>query len=96
MPKLFKGEKTYLFWAGLFILGLTSVVLFSAIWNTQNYRDTILVFESGSLVPVQAGLSLNLFIQIILPWVVGSIVFVLIGLYMMKSGVKDEKAETET
>lgn len=88
MLKLFEGEKTSLFWAGLLILGFALVVLFSSIWNVQNYTDTILVFESGSAVPVQAGLSLNLYIQIILPWIVGGIVFILIGFYMMKSGVK--------
>ena len=88
MPKLFEGEKTSLFWAGLLVLGLTSVVLFVVIWNIQNYTDTILVFESGSLVPVQVGLSFNLCMQIILPWVVGGVVFILIGFYMVKSGVK--------
>ena len=97
MSLLFKGERTPLFWAGLLILCFTFVVLFSAIWNIQNYSDTIIDFESGSETPVlvQAGLSFDLYIQIILPWIVGGIFFILIGLYTMKSGVKKEQPPTQ-
>ena len=94
---MFRGEKTGLFWAGLLLLGLTSVVLFSAIWNVLNYTDTITDFESGSGAPVlvQVGLSFDLCIRIILPWIVGGIVFILIGFYMMKSGVKRGQPPTQ-
>ena len=88
MPNLFKGEKTSLFWAGLLLLGFTFVILFSAIWNVHNYTDTFFDTESGSAV--QVGLSFNLYIKLILPWIVGGIIFILISLYMMKSGVKRE------
>ena len=66
-----------MFWVGLIILGLASVVLFGflwmiAIWN--GYTDRFRMLYQA--VPV----------------IVGGVVFILIGLYMMKSGAK-KKAE---
>jgi len=74
---LFEGEKTSLFWAGLNILGLASWILFASIWTI-----------------VRALLSMYFFygdIENNLPASVGSVVFILIGLYMMKSGVKKDQ-----
>jgi len=70
---VFEGEKTFVFWIGLIILGLASVVLFGifwmiAIWDGYINRFTVL----KQAVPV----------------IVGPVVFILIGLYMMKSGVR--------
>lgn len=67
-----KGEKTTVFWVGLIILGVASLVLFDKIWFEvfiyPYRREYILKFG--------------------LPTIVGTIIFILIGLYMMKSGVK--------
>jgi hypothetical protein len=71
---LFEGEKTLLFWAGLLILSLASVVLFTVVWNIHGYTST----------------NLGMYIQTYIPLIVGAIVFILIGLFMMKSGVKKE------
>ncbi len=68
---MFKGEKTLLFWAGLLILSLACVFLFSIIWSVRYYT-----------------LSFNIFVVNNVPVIVGATVFILIGLYMMKSGVK--------
>jgi len=70
---MFEGEKTFIFWIGLIILGLASVGLFGilwmiAIWN--GYMDRFRMLEQA--VPV----------------LFGGVVFILIGLYMMKSGAK--------
>lgn len=72
---MFEGEKTFIFWIGLIILGLASVGVFGilwmiAIWN--GYMDRFRMLEQA--VPV----------------IVGGVVFILIGLYMMKSGAKKE------
>ena len=70
---MFEGEKTFLFWIGLIILGLASVGLFSILWMTavwDIYIDRLTMLKQA--VPVIAG----------------TIVFILIGFYMMKSGVK--------
>ena len=66
---MFEGEKTFVFWLGLIILGLASLGLFSIVWfNAVNFYTP----------PTE--------IQV--PFIVGAVVFILIGFYMMKSGVK--------
>jgi len=74
---VFKGERTFVFWIGLIILGLASVGLFGilwmiAIWN--GYIDRLGMLKQA--VPV----------------IVGGVVFILIGLYMMMSGVKKKES----
>ena len=70
---LFKGDKTSIFWAGLIILSLASVVMFSILWEVRHYAV------------LSQGLEYNV------PPMVGAIVFILLGLFMMKSGVKREQ-----
>ncbi len=68
---MFEGEKTFIFWIGLLILGLASVGLFGILWMIavwDGYIDRFRMLEQA--VPV----------------IVGGVVFILIGLYMMKSG----------
>ena len=70
---MFEGEKTFVFWIGLIILGLTSVGLFGMLWTIaiwDGYINRFTMFKQA--VPV----------------IVGLVVFILIGLYMMKSGVR--------
>jgi len=79
---LLKGEKTYLFWAGLLIMSLATVILFSVIWSLRSYSF------SGSYNNYN-------YLENSIPVIVGSTVFVLIGLYMMKSGAKKEAPSTQ-
>jgi len=70
---VFEGEKTFVFWIGLIILGLASVSLFAILWmiavrNGYGNRFTMLKYQ--------------------VPTIVGGAIFILIGLYMMKSGVR--------
>jgi hypothetical protein len=70
---VFEGEKSFVFWIGLIILGLSSVGLFGILWMIvvwDGYMDRFYMLRQA--VPV----------------IVGAVVFVLIGLYMMKSSVK--------
>jgi len=74
---VFEGEKSFVFWIGLIILGLSSVGLFGILWMIvvwDGYMDRFYMLRQA--VPV----------------IVGAVVFILIGLYMMKSSVK-RKAE---
>lgn len=73
---MFEGERTYVFWFGLIILGLASVGLFGILW--------VIVVWNGYMNPFRM-------LKQAVPVIVGGIVFILIGLYMMKSGVKKEK-----
>ncbi len=70
---MFEGEKTFIFWVGLIILGLASVGLFSILWVIalwDIYIDRLTMLKQA------------------VPLIAGTIVFILIGFYMMKSGVK--------
>ena len=76
---MFEGKKTSVFWFGLLVLGLASVILFSLLWY-------VMVLFS----PLNIG---SYTWKYLTPPVIGSIVFILIGLYMMKSGTKKEEEE---
>lgn len=75
---MFEGEKTLVFWIGLIILGLASVVLFSIIWFNVIIALKVYTYAVGPSIEFQV------------PFIVAAIVFILIALYMMKSGVKKE------
>ena len=70
---MFEGEKTLVFWIGLIVLGLASVGLFGVLWMIGVWNG----YTDRFSMLKQA-----------VPVIVGGIVFILIGLYMMKSGVK--------
>jgi hypothetical protein len=73
---LFQGEKTLVFLVGLIILGLASVVLFTIIWFNAIIALKVIPYSIGPSFEFQV------------PFIVAAIVFILIGFYMMKSGVK--------
>ena len=70
---MFEGEKTIIFWIGLIILGLASVGLFGMLWMI-----TVVMYPENRIEVLKGTV----------PVIVGGVVFSLIGLYMMKSGVK--------
>jgi len=72
---MFEGEKTRIFWIGLVILGLSSTILFTILWYTVVVSGGLSYWDWRYLVPP----------------IVGAVVFILIGLYMMKSGVKKKE-----
>ena len=72
---MFEGEKTFVFWIGLIILSLASVGLFGILWMITIWDG----YGDRFLALKQA-----------VPSIVGGVVFILIGLYMMKSGVKEK------
>ena len=86
---MFNGEKTNLFWVGLLVLGFSSLVLFTAIWQIIVSYLNYLSY-SGQY---PSSFAYN-FAWSYIPIVVGGIIFILIGLYMMKSGVKKEEPKS--
>jgi hypothetical protein len=76
---MFRGEKTSLFWAGLIILSLAVFVLISGFWSYRNF------------VPSNWW---DFMIMNNLPVIVGTIYFIVLGLVMMKSGVKKSNPQT--
>ncbi len=79
LRRLFNGRKTGLFWKGLIIFGLSITALFYTLWS-----------------PLYAYLvssrSLGLYWLNGVPPMFGGVVFMFIGLYMMKSGVVEEES----
>ena len=76
---MFEGQKTFVFWIGLLILAMASVVLFGILWMIgvwNGYLDRFTMLKQA--VPV----------------IVAGVVFIFIGFYMMKSGVKREETST--
>lgn len=70
---MFEGEKTTVFWVGLILLSLASVLLFGVFWMVA------VVMYPPSRVEFFKGL---------VPLIVGGVVFVFVGMYMMRSGAK--------
>ena len=73
---MFDGEKTIVFWIGLIILGLASVGLFGILWMLAVWDG---YGDRFAMLKYQV------------PTIVGGVVFIIIGLYMMKSGVKKKE-----
>jgi uncharacterized membrane protein YfcA len=70
---MFEVEKTRIFWIGLVALGFASVFLFSTLWTYLATSRDMFYYRNWFYA---------------LPFTVGSVVFMLIGLYMMKSGTE--------
>ncbi len=85
---MFRGEKTTTFWVGLVALGYSIFQFFQAFW--------IPIYISGILpnaLTYTASFNLNLFrygLEEYLPNIVAGIIFLIIGLYIMKVGVKKQ------
>ena len=80
---MFEGEKTYVFWIGLIILGYSITQFVSAIWQTMYYFTATYGQSLSSLF----GLSL-------VPGIASGIIFMTIGVYMMKAGTKKKVTES--
>lgn len=76
----FSCEKTLVFWLGLIILGLAIFELFGVIWY-------VFVLDWGSWWSGGGW-------RFASPWIFGGMVFLVIGLYMMVSGVKKEEMKS--
>jgi hypothetical protein len=82
--ELFRGEKTRIFWCGLIILGLAIFTLFSSLWWGFVFLFGVYYYPGSYVSPS----------PYVAPAIFGGAVFLLIGLYMMKSGVR-KKSENK-
>ncbi len=73
---MFESEKTIVFWIGLIVLTLASLSLFSTLWIIAVWSEHENQFNM---------------LKNQVPTIVSEIVFMFIGLYMMKSGVQKEE-----
>ena len=80
---MFEGEKSLVFWAGLIILALASLFLFMLAWNIVIQWTTYYQYGATMLLSM-------------VPLIVGAVVFILIGGWMMKSGVRRQNETAPT
>jgi len=73
---VFEGEKTYVFWIGLLILALAAVGLFGILWMMAVWNGYMDRFTM---------------LKQAVPVIVAGVVFMLIGFYMMRSGVRKKE-----
>ncbi|MEM1566265.1 MAG: hypothetical protein QW510_04145 [Candidatus Bathyarchaeia archaeon] len=80
---MFEGKKTGVFWAGLIVLTLAALILFAWLYYGVTWEG---------FAPERV----KDFVKGSFPFLVGSAVFILIGLYMMKSGTEKLTEKTAT
>ncbi len=82
---MLRGEKTAVFWLGLVVLGYSIYEFCSAGWFIFAYKM------------IEPSISYELYptvLNTIVPPIIGGIVFLVIGLYVMKVGVKKSSLQT--
>jgi hypothetical protein len=93
---VFKGEKNTVFWAGLIILGISLFGFCNSIWQVI-YDYFFYPIVTSSSVSFTNTFRISM-ISSIVPSLIGGVIFMVIGLYMMKSGIRKnqpvEMAET--
>ncbi len=78
---MFKGEKTAIFWLGLVVFGYAIYNFFESGWQTYLNYD----------VRTEFGLVYNL--RFMLPSLVMGLIFLSIGLTIMRAGIRKDKPE---
>jgi glycerol uptake facilitator-like aquaporin len=91
---VFKGEKTLVFWVGLLVFGYSLAQFCGAIWNTIYF----LVIYPG-VYPSTSTVTTRFFevqaVYPLIPLIISGVIFAVIGLYMMKKGVKQGQPSTQ-
>ncbi len=77
---LFRGEKTAVFWLGLVVFGYSVYEFCVAGWQTF-------------VLNPEFGLTYEL--QLVFPPIVGGIIFIIIGLLIMKAGIRKNNQQTQ-
>jgi len=91
---LFKGEKTVTFWIGLIILGYSIYQFCLAGWQAIYYNIIYPLimqqissgnssYDPSSILTVQS-------LVMAIPELIGGVIFLIIGLYIMKVGIKKD------
>jgi xanthine/uracil permease len=72
---VFEGQKTYVFWIGLLVSAVAAVGLFGVFW----------------MIAVWNYVNRFALLKQVVPIIVAGVVFILIGFYMMRSGVRKKE-----
>ena len=87
---MFKAEKTLVFWVGLLVFGYSLMQFCSAISQTSYY-----VAVYPRLFSLTNGVLEAEELSIQIPLIISGVIFAVIGLYMMKKGVKQGQPSTQ-
>ncbi len=97
---MFKGEKTAIFWLGLVVFGYSiyqfCVAGFEMIYYNIVYPSMFAGLGSSSTAASFEGTMIIQSIIMAFPGLTGGVVFLIIGLYIMKVGVKRDQALTQS
>ncbi len=90
---VFKGEKTTTFWIGLVIFGYSLYQFCNAAWQTIYYFFIYTLIYPQAINPLGSTsysdyLKVLAVSQYVVPSLIGGIIFLVIGLYMMKVGIR--------
>lgn len=90
---MFKGEKTTVFWLGLLVFGYSLAQFGSAVWQTIYY---LVIYPRVYFIgaPVQSYFEAQVAYSVA-PLITSGVIFAIIGLYMMKKGIKQEQSSTQ-
>ena len=89
---MFEGEKTVPFWIGLIVFGFSLYLFTTAIWQIIWY--SFFYQALGTSISISSSLRLSV-LQSTVPVIIGGVIFIVIGLYMMKLGVKKNTTLTQ-
>jgi putative Mn2+ efflux pump MntP len=89
---VFEGEKTMVFWVGLLVFGYSLVQFCSAIWQTIYY---VAIYPRVFSSPLSSGILEAEELSLQIPLIISGVIFAVIGLYMMKKGVKQQQPSTQ-
>lgn len=88
---VFKGEKTLVFWVGLLVFCYSLSQFSSAIWQTIYF---LVIYPSLYDLPSEIHIGWAQ-AYVFIPLIINGFIFAVIGLYMMKKGVKQEQPSTQ-
>jgi hypothetical protein len=89
---VFEGEKTLVFWVGLLVFGYSLAQFCAAIWQTIYF---IIIYPRAYPSSLSTTLIVAQAVYTLIPLIISGIIFAVIGLYMMKKGIKQEQPSTQ-
>lgn len=93
---MFNGEKTFVFWVGLLVFGCSlgqfCTTVCAAVWDAIYY---FAIYPSVFAYPLSTGVLKPTAVLPLIPLIINGVIFAVIGLYMMKKGIKQEQPQIQ-
>ena len=92
---MFNGEKTVVFWVGFVVFGYSIFEFCTAVWQTIYYYAIYPLIIPSSLISESSDYRIIALSSSVVPLVIGGIIFMAIGLYIMKVGIRKNQPPTQ-